>query len=162
MKRVVFSLFLLSLIPALPAQQAADKFKPLLIDLSGWNAENAEGMDASFGNIKVISATRDYERGDATLTASVLIGQAAASYQVQKMTYETDEGFFRSDEINNFPVYISFDKTEKSGAIIVHLAASPQSAVFVLTFESLDWNTALGLAKKFDWDAMKTIAEGIK
>lgn len=59
-------------------------------------------MDASYNNISIINATREYERGDATLQASVLIGQAASSYNIPKVSYETDDGFLRSETIKNY------------------------------------------------------------
>lgn len=156
-------LFIIMLLPVLlHAQENANKLKPLLIDLSGWNAEKPEGMDASFNNVTMISASREYTRGDATLQTSILIGQAASSYETPKVSYETDEGFFRSQKIKNYQVYISYDKQEKSGGIFVILSGSPQSAVFVLTYENTGWQDALDLTKKFDWDAMKKIAEEIK
>ena len=156
-------LLILVLFPVfLNAQEYSNKLKPLLIDLSGWNAEKPEGMDASFNNVTMISATREYTRGDATLQASVLVGQAASSYEIPKATYETDEGFFRSEKINNYMVYISYEKQNKTGGVFVILANSPQSAVFVLTYENTDWQKALDLTKKFDWDAMKKIAETVK
>ena len=156
-------LLILVLFPVfLNAQEYSNKLKPLLIDLSGWNAEKPEGMDASFNNVTMISATREYTRGDATLQASVLVGQAASSYEIPKATYETDEGFFRSEKINNYMVYISYEKQNNTGGVFVILANSPQSAVFVLTYENTDWQTALDLAKKFDWNTMKNIADEVK
>ena len=162
MKRLYFITIFILVTSLLTAQEHSNKLKPLLIDLSGWNAEKAEGMDADFNHVVMITATREYTRGDATLEGSVLIGQAASSYDIPKVNYETDEGFLRSEKIKNYTVYSSYDKSDNSGAVFVILATSPQSAIFVLTYENTDWQTALDLAKKFDWDAMKRVAESVK
>ncbi len=162
MKRLYIALAFILAASLLQAQQYSNQLKPLLIDLPGWNADSPQGMDASFNNTYMITATREYTRGDATLEGSVLIGQAASSYDIPKVSYETDEGFLRSEKIKNYPLYISYDKSDKSGAIFIVLTASPQSAIFVLTYQNTDWQTALDLAKKFDWDAMKKIALEVK
>jgi len=162
MKRIQLLLILSFLSVFTFAQQYSGQLKPLLTDLAGWDAQDPEGMDSNFNNVLLISATREYTKGDTTLHASILIGQTAASYDIRKMNYETDRGFFRSQQIKNYTVYISYDKKENSGAIIVYLTSNPHSAVFILNYKATGWKDALTLAEKFDWDAMKKVVQQIK
>ncbi len=53
MKRLHLFILLVLFPFFLHAQEYANKLKPLLIDLSGWNANKPEGMDASYNNPKI-------------------------------------------------------------------------------------------------------------
>ena len=54
--------------------QPHEALKPLLIDLEGWDADEAEGMNLDMGSMKMLNAVREYEKGTEKLTAIVIIG----------------------------------------------------------------------------------------
>jgi hypothetical protein len=158
---VLLVLFSLAAGPA-PAQQYSNQLKKLLIDLPGWNGEDPEGADMSFNQITMITAARAYNKGNATLNVGIIIGGASNVDKIPKTTYETEEGFLRIEKVKGYDTYISYNKKDKSGSIFVLLATNPHSGILTFTFEGIDWSTALDLAKKYDWDAMKKVAESIK
>ena len=58
--------------------------------------------------------------------------------------------------IDGFKVTSHYSKTEKSGAVIVHLTQSQQQgAMFTLVYEGLTEEEGLTTAKKFNWKEMK-------
>ncbi|WP_457596904.1 hypothetical protein [Hydrogenimonas sp.] len=127
-----------------------------LPDLSGWQADECEGMKMTnpmFG--EVVSASRSYTKGDATLQVMVVSGMQAmmmwGPYQ-SGTTIETDEGFMKLETIDGFPVGISYDKASHSGGIVVQIAPN---AVLGIDFQNMGWQEALELAKKMDWQGLK-------
>lgn len=67
-----------SLAPASPAQaQAFQRFYPLLIDLPGWQGGKPDGIAMEIPGSSMITASREYKRGDARLNAQVLTGAQA-------------------------------------------------------------------------------------
>ena len=64
----------LALVSAAQAQQAFQRFFPLLIELPGWQADKPDGVAMEIPGSQMISATREYQRGEARLNAQVLIG----------------------------------------------------------------------------------------
>jgi len=144
------------------AQQYSNQLKKLMIDLPGWTGEDPEGADISYGQVKMITAARAYTKGEATLNAGVIIGGASNAEKIPKTTYETEEGFLRLEQMNGYNTYISYNKKDRSGSIFILLATNPHSAMLTYTFEGIDWKTALDLANKFDWDAIKKVAASVK
>jgi hypothetical protein len=138
-----------------------DALKPLLIDLDGWSAADAEGMSMDMGTMKLVNAMREYEKGAENLTAMVMIGnQMMAQGQMQQMNMETDMGKVKITTIDGFKVHTSYDKAEKSGAVIVFLSqVKDNSGIFTCYFEGLSEEDALKAAKRFDWNKMKAATE---
>jgi hypothetical protein len=130
---------------------------PLLVDLKGWNAEPAGGMTMDMGSSKMINAAREYRQGDKELNAMVMLGnQAMTQGSLQAMKAETTEGKVSISTIDGFKVTSHYSKTEKSGAVIVHLTQSQQQgAMFTLVYEGLTEEEGLRTAKKFNWKEMK-------
>ena len=59
--------------------------------------------------------------------------------------------------IDGFKVQSHYSKTEKSGAVIVHLSQNQQQgSMFTLVYEGLSEEEGLNTAKKFNWKAMKS------
>ena len=55
------------------ADQAFQRFLPLLVDLDGWQGKKPDGMSMEMSNMSMTSATRDYQRGAAQVHAGVVI-----------------------------------------------------------------------------------------
>ena len=137
------------------AEAGFQRFVPLLIDLSGWSGDKAEGMAMQMNGADMAAATRHYERGEARIEAQIVTGAAAqgalaASGSVMKI--ETSEGRMSSGLLDGFQTTRTYSYGDKSGAVIVALR---DNAVFTLSFNGVEDDEALALAKKFDWKAMQ-------
>ena len=140
------------------ADQAFQKFLPLLIDLDGWQGKKADGMSMEMTNVSMTTATRDYQKGSAQAHASVTIGQAAAGALAPLtagMNVQTTEGHMVTSTVNGMPVLKTFNTKDKSGALIVQLG---KDAMFTFSYNGLTEDEAVPLAQKFDWKAMQTTA----
>lgn len=136
---------------------------PLLIDLEGWEGEEAEVTDVSFQNFKGASARREYQRDEQTLDASIVIGYQAAGmwnpmyYDGFKM--EAGDAILDVKKINGFFVFHSFQKPDKAGMCIILLQETSQQersgAVFAFSYEGIEDSEGRELAQKFDWAKMK-------
>ena len=138
------------------ADQAFQKFLPLLIDLDGWQGKKADGMSMEMTNVSMTTATRDYQKGSAQAHASVTIGQAAAGALAPLtagMNIQTTEGHLMTSTVNGMPVLKSFNTKDKSGSLIVQLG---KDAMFTFAYNGLTEDEALALAGKFDWQAIQT------
>jgi hypothetical protein len=141
------------------ADQAFQRFLPLLVDLGGWQGKKPDGMSMAMGNTSMTTATRDYQRGPAQLHASVLIGQAAAGALASTrtgMNIETTEGHVVSSTINGLPVTKTYNNQQKSGAILIALG---DNALFSVSYAGIGEDEALPLAQKFDWKAIQAAAQ---
>jgi hypothetical protein len=159
-RQAIFSLVLaLSMIWPLAhalADQAFQKFLPLLVDLDGWQGKKADGMSMEMTNVSMTTATRDYQKGSAQAHASVTIGQAAAGALAPLtagMNIQTTEGHLVTSTVNGMPVLKSFNTKDKSGSLIVQLG---KDAMFTFAYNGLTEDEALALAGKFDWKAIQT------
>jgi hypothetical protein len=148
-----------------------DPLLPLLVDLAGWQAEKAEGIDLGQAGMKSVSVFREYTSGEKGLSAAILLGsQVGASWMPdyrEGYKVESSEGTMEVGKINGFLVYRGFDKDDSSGGIMVLLieaaADKPESgAVFFLTFDGVALEEALKLAQKFDWKKIKDAAARVK
>jgi hypothetical protein len=141
------------------ADQAFQRFLPLLVDLDGWQGKKPDGLTMAMPNASMTTATRDYQRGAAQLHASVVVGPAAAGAlapTLAGMNIETSDGHIITSKINGLAVTKTFNIKEKSGAILV--ALSP-SALFSVSYNGLTEDEALPLAQKFDWKALQAGAQ---
>jgi hypothetical protein len=141
------------------ADQAFQRFIPLLVDLDGWQGKKPDGMTMEMPNASMTTATRDYQRGPAQLHASVIIGPAAAGALMSTragMNIETSEGHVITSTINGLPVTKTFNTQQKSGAIMVALGPS---ALFSVSYNGISEDEALPLAQKFDWKALQAAAQ---
>jgi hypothetical protein len=141
------------------ADQAFQRFLPLLVDLDGWQGKKPDGMTMEMPNASMTTATRDYQRGTAQLHASVIIGPAAVGALAGTqavMNIQTSDGHIITSTINGLSVTKTFNISQKSGAIMV--ALSP-SALFSVSYSGLTEDDALPLAQKFDWKALQAAVQ---
>ncbi len=166
-KRMLMAV-LFMLIIAVPAAQAGkhDALTALLIDLGEWQGDKAEGMTMDMGSMQMITATRNYEKGDKELVANIMIssgGQSAMGMgqgQMQAMNVETDDAKMNVTEVDGYHVQTVYEKKENKGTVMVFLAKGQMMAgYFNLSYEGLSEDAAMGLAKKFDWGKMKKAVE---
>jgi len=141
------------------AEQAFRRFLPLLIDLDGWQGKKPDGMTMEMSNDSMTTATRDYQRGNTQLHASIIIGQAAAAALAPSragMKIETSDGHVITSTINGLSVTKTFNIQSKSGSIMVALGPA---AVLSISYTGMSEDEALPLAQKFDWKAIQAAAQ---
>jgi hypothetical protein len=152
------------LCPALRAEAAGyEALLPLLPDLPGWEAEPADGADASAQGMRAVMVYRTYENGDRKFDVNLLVGiQAGATWMPDyKEGYrmETPEGLMEVKKIAGFLVFYTFERESNSGGIVVQLqdgtATPDSSAVFAISYEGLPLEEALKTAQRFSWAKMK-------
>jgi hypothetical protein len=164
------ALFLLA-VPAGLFAAAFDSLLPLLVDLAGWQAGKAEGIDLSQAGMQGVTVVREYTSGEKGLTASVMLGSQVGitwmpDYK-EGFKAETEEGSLEVRKINGFLVYQAYNKDDASGGLVVLLiettADKPGSgALFVASFEGIPLDEGLKLAQKFDWKKIKDAAGKVK
>jgi len=135
--------------------QSFQRFFPLLVELQGWKGGKPDGAAVEIPGNSMVTASREYRRGDARLDANVILGPAAqgALTSIQSgMKVETSDARMSTTTIDDLPVARTFNIKERSGAVLVGIGAS---AVFTLSFNGIDDDEALTLARKFDWKAMQ-------
>ena len=164
-KRCILFLVVLALVlPALGAYSASyDPLLPLLVDLPGWEAEPADGADASVAGARAITVFRTYESGERQFEVNILIGvQAGLTWMPdykEGFRMETPEGLMEVKRIGGFLVFYMFDNEDNSGGILVELlysADKPESgAVLAISFAGLSLEEGLKTAQRFNWARMK-------
>jgi hypothetical protein len=147
-----------------------DSLVPLLVDLPGWSAEKAEGMDMSSGGMRAITVARSYENGEQRIGATILVGTQVGSVWTPGYTegfkVDTSEALMEVKNFDGFLVFYSYEKESSSGGIMVQLQ-DPQKkadsgAVLVLEFEGLKLEDALKVARTFNWSKMKAEVAKLK
>jgi hypothetical protein len=145
--------FLLSL-AALQAQ-SFQQLTPFLIELPGWQGGKPDGMAMQMPGASMITATREYERGNARLTAQIITGPAAQGALApirSGIKIETSDSRMSSSTVDGFAVLRTYQVADKSGAVMVALGAA---ALFSLNFEGVTEDEALALAQRFNWKAIQ-------
>src|SRR5262249_25654641 len=135
--------------------QDFQKFTPFLIDLPGWTGAKADGMAMQMPGASMITATREYKKGAATLSAQIISGAVAQGMlaTIQSgMRLETAEMHMSTATVDGVAVMRTFQVADKSGTVLVALG---QSALFNLSFKGIAEDEAFGLAKRFDWKAIQ-------
>lgn len=144
------------LLPSTAARaQSFQRFIPFLVDLQGWKGNKPDGVSMEMPGNSMITATREYERGEARLNAQVIIGPAAQGALAAVgagMKIETSDGRMSTSTIDGMQVTTTFTFRDKSGAILVALGTA---ALFTLSFNGVAEDEALALAKKFNWKAIQ-------
>jgi hypothetical protein len=131
------------------------KFTPFLVDLPGWTGAKADGMAMQMPGASMITATREYKKGNSTLSAQIISGAAAQGMlaPVQSgLKLETAEMHMSTATVDGLTVMRTFQVADKSGAILVALGPS---ALLNLSFTGVAEDEAFGLAKRFDWKAIQ-------
>jgi len=141
------------------ADQAYQRFIPLLIELDGWQARKPDGMTMEMPGNSMTTATRDYQRGPAQLHAGVVLGEAAAAAMAPieaGMKVETPDGHMITTTMRGLSVIKSYTAAQKTGALIVALG---KDAVFTFSYNGIAEDEAMPLAEKFDWKAIQAAAQ---
>jgi hypothetical protein len=141
------------------ADQAFQRFLPLLVDLQGWEGKKPDGMSMEMSNMSMTTANRDYQKGAAQVHASVMIGQSAAGALAplqSAMNVQTSEGHMITSTMHGMPVLKSFNTKDKSGSLIVGLG---KEALFSFAYNGITEDEALALAEKYDWKALQTATQ---
>jgi hypothetical protein len=141
------------------AQQSFQRFVPLLVELPGWKANKPDGMAMEMAGSSMVTATRGYERGAAKFNASVLMGapaQGALAATNSGFKMETGDLRMSTATVDGMQVSKTYTISNKTGVILVALT---NNAVLTLSFNGVDEDEAMGLAKKFDWKAIQALAK---
>ncbi len=137
--------------------QQNNSLTSLLITLNGWEADPAEGMNMNMNGIKMVNAVREYKKGHADVTATIIIGNSMMTQsQMPQMNVQTSDKSMKTKKINGFNLYINYDKKEKTGVVLIFLnkKASDQS-LFIVSFQGLSEEQGLKFAERFDWNKIK-------
>ncbi|HOO36675.1 MAG TPA: hypothetical protein PLU81_05630 [Deltaproteobacteria bacterium] len=158
----IIIVFLSFLVPAYAQMPGYAELTKLLIDLDGWEAEEATGMNMSGPMGDMVDAVREYEKDGQTISAQIIVGGAAQGTWAPfstGYTIETPEVLAKSLEESGYHIGINHDKQENTGGVVVLLNTKSTTGVFVLSYEKMDYQEALNLAKKFSWSAMEQAIE---
>ena len=131
---------------------------PFLIDLKGWDADDATGMTMSGPSGNMLTVTRHYEQGAKNINVQIITGsmaQGAWSPFGAGFTIDTPEMLLKTMEVSGFSVGINHSKSENSGAVVVPLKGTDADAVFVLAYDGMGYEESLSLAKEFPWKELQ-------
>jgi hypothetical protein len=149
-------------IPATPSPAAQyESLVPLLIELDGWQADDAEGMDMDMGATKMIQAVRTYSQGAKEVNAMVMVGSSMMTQMqgAQAMQMESADARVTVTTIDGFQVTMQHANNEDEGAVVVALGATEQQgATFILHYRGVSADGGLALAKRFDWKKLQQTA----
>ncbi len=155
----IIAIWLAGGLASVRADQAYQRFLPLLVDLDGWQGKKPDGMSMEMANTSMTTATREYQRGAAHLHAGVIIGPAAVGAMapiLNGVNVQTTEGHMISATIEGLAAVKTFNTQQKSGAILVALG---KTAVFTLSYNGITEDEALALVGKFDLKAIQAAAQ---
>ena len=148
-----------------------DSLLPLLVDLAGWKADAAEGIDLSQAGMQGVTVVREYTNGEKGFSAAIMLGSQVGitwmpDYK-EGFKGKSDEGTMEVKKLNGFLVYQAYNEDDDSGGLVVLLiettADKPGSgALLVVSFEDMPLDEGLKLAQKFDWKKMKEAAGKVK
>ena len=143
--------------------EPSDELKILLIDLKEWNAEQAEGSSVNLVGMNMINAIRNYSKEDKNLDVTILVGSSVMIQgQTQTINIETSDTKVITGEIDSFNVIQAFNKNENSGYIIITLEKGlTEGSLLMINYMGISSDEALGIAKKYNWDKMKSITSAM-
>ncbi len=147
---------------------AGDSLKEFLPALDGWQAEEAQDMNMNMNGMQMINAVRVYEKGDQTVTATVMVSSTGMGSMgmagFQQMSMEQGQVKVKTSEMDGFKVLEAHDGEEKAGTVTVLLFESPgqgKSAIFSIAYEGISEDDSLALAKGFDWKGMEKAVKSL-
>jgi hypothetical protein len=143
--------------------QSYEKLTDLLVDLPGYSGKAPEGMDMTYQEMKAVTTTREYEKGESKLHAAIIVGQQASgvwnpSYQ-KGFKMETSDGLMEVTEKKGFLMFHSYAKDKREGMIAVLIEPAKEAgsgSVFVFSYRGIDDKEGLSLAEKFDWKKIQS------
>jgi hypothetical protein len=143
-----------------PAQQSFQRFTPFLIELPGWKADKPDGgaMEAG-GSSMVTAAARTYQRGSARVNAVILLGTGVhlgLASLISGPKLDINEIRLSVSTVDGMQVGKTYHIPSKIGRIVVVLS---DTTTFTLSYEGIDEDEAMGLAREFDWKAIQAQAQ---
>jgi hypothetical protein len=144
-----------------------------LIDLPGWEAEEASGMDPNDWTLTtgakrdLITATRDYEKGDKSLSAVIQVGPGVAALYADMEESESNSSGMHVTvkKIKGHQAHINCQQDDETNCCdirIVLFSDKESGALLMFVFEGLTEKEALEIAQEFDWDLMTEKAQALK
>ncbi len=133
-----------------------------LTDLPGWAGEKPDGMTMDSPQGRMITATRNYKKGEKTFSLAILVGGSAtmAMAPIQMgMSMETPEVLMKTISFKGFRAGVNYNKKEREGGIVVQLSTQNPPAALVVNFHAMDYRDALDLLDHFD---VKGMASALK
>lgn len=154
---------LLALTSIIYCADPMDELKDQLIDLNKWDAEEIEESNVNVAGMKIINTYRTYSKDDRSFDATILVGSnMMIQGQTQGIDVETSDVKVVTGKIDNFNVIQSFNKDENEGYVVVTLIQGlTEGSLFMINFTGLTSDEALDIAKKYNWQKMKTISSGM-
>ena len=125
---------------------------PMLVNISGWEAEKAKGGKFVSPQGKIISVERSYQKGEKSLTVTILKGPVASAMgstfaYVQEI--DTPEEYVKVFKIGKYKAGLSHNKRDNSGSIVVILG---NSSVINMEYHNISYKEAEKLIKEFPLD----------
>lgn len=133
-----------------------------LVDVKGWKAEEAAGVDIRGPYSSMVHAMRGYAKGNMTVDAQIIVGDVAqGSWEPFASGYavDTPDILVKTVELSGYQVGINHEKKENLGMIVVLLHTSDISGIFTLNYSGMSFENALDFAKKFPWKSMEDAIE---
>ena len=170
-KILLASVTILLVAAAVVRAESYQSLYPCLINLSGWTGGEPTGMNMSMSGMVMINAVRTYSMGNKELTAIIMKSNRAAGSGMQQslgmygsgMHMDTPEANINIQTINGFQVQTVYDKVENSGAVTVFLSHEQAvGAFFTLSYTGVPENEALDIARKFDWNKIKSKVQSLR
>jgi hypothetical protein len=165
--KTAFAVVILSAVFAFPCISSAQDQKyetlmKLLIDLKGWEAQPANGMEVGDKAGTIIIVMRDYHSGSKLMHTQIAVGKTSkkawAQFE-QGETIDTPDLFSTIMTTPEYKVGISYEKKSDMGSIVVPLNVKAGNAIFSLAFVGMPYEDALGIAKGFSWKDMEQVIE---
>ncbi|NTV15429.1 MAG: hypothetical protein HGA96_16105 [Desulfobulbaceae bacterium] len=136
-----------------------DKLIPLLVGIEGWEAQPANGSSMLSAQMKMISARRSYSKGEKGIAVSLMVNSGPVQdCDLQESSREDNINRVRSRLVKGFWVKNTYNKSNNSGQLIVHLAYNKEAnALLLANYSKMDEDEILADLKKLNWDAMKVV-----
>jgi hypothetical protein len=133
-----------------------------LIDLNGWDAEPANGMEVGDADGEIIIAMRDYHSDNKLLHVQIAVGKSAKKAWAQYdkgENIDTQTILRMTKEDSGHKIGVSYEKNTNSGSIVVPLKVKNSNAVFSLAFVGMSYQDALDIAKRFPLSNIESKAD---
>jgi len=142
---------------------AVEALKAPLIDISGWDAEPAMDMDMNMNGVKMLNATRSYEKGDNTIDAAIMVtSQQMGMASFQGMNMSQGGIKIESSEMDGFKIMHTHDSNENEGNVLVLLGETEtNSAIFSLGYSGISGEESMSILKQYDLKQIQKATNGL-
>jgi hypothetical protein len=142
-----------------------DTLKPLLIDLQGWNAGPAYGVNSYQNDLKIITATRNYAQNNRQLKAVLVFTDQISKipWLNERLNFDISGLTIKTEEINGFQVFHTSRNSGSEILIVVTIQKTAEDGLFlVLNFKHVTAELAWDVAEKFDWNTIQFLTQNIR